>query len=443
MLTRIVILILFTVYILPLSAQNANKKWRKELHAQIVESPVFQKSFTGFYLSEAESETALYEYDADRYFTPASNTKLFTFYTALNILGDTLPTLHYQQSDTSIVFWGTGDPSFLNTYLPVDSTVLDFFINSKQPLYYSNHNFDDQRFGSGWAWDDYLYNYQPEKCTFPIYGNIVVFEKEENQANFSVTPEFFRNRVRLNPGLDGKYAKFRRLEFQNIFECNHQALASKPYVRERPFNYTSEFFLELLNDATGRTIQPYNGYLNIDSIQTVYSGIHVDSLYRLLLQPSDNFVAEQLLLTCSNELFGTQNTRQVIDYAVENLLNDLPDKPIWRDGSGLSRYNLFTPRSLAKLLQKIYKKIPEDRIFALFPAGGESGTIEKWYGGKEKPYVFAKTGTLSNKHCLSGYIKTKSDQVLVFSFMHQNFIDGTKPIKEEMQKVLEWVYENY
>lgn len=437
-------LLLFFCCLLPfqLSAQKGIKKLQKQLETQIIDSPTFTKSHTGFYLTEIDKEIPIYESNSNQYFTPASNTKLFTFYTALSILGDTIPTLHYQQLDTSIVFWGTGDPSFLNPYLSEDSTVLNFFVNNSLPLYYSNHNFRDERFGSGWSWDDYFYNFQPEKSSFPIYGNMVVFEKEETQANFSVTPSYFRNSVRLNPALDDKYPRFRRLEFANIFECNHQALAAKSYVRERPFNYSEKVFLSLLSEATKRNIQPHTDYLSIDSIQTLHSGIHVDSLYKLLLQPSDNFVAEQLLLTCSNELFGVQNTEQVIDYAVKNLLTDLPDPPVWRDGSGLSRYNLFTPRSIAKLLQKIYKKIPEDRIFALLPVGGVSGTIEKWYGGKEKPYVFAKTGTLSNVHALSGFIKTKSGKTLIFSFMHQNFTEGTKPIKEEMEKILAWIYDN-
>lgn len=442
--TRIILLMVIQCLIsYQLTAQKVNKKWLKNLTTQIEESPIFSQSFTGFYLSEPDAEVPIYEYDSDKYFTPASNTKLYTFYTALNVLGDTLPTLYYQKQREGIVFWGTGDPSFLNPYLSADSTILNFFKNTEQPLFYSNHNFQDERFGSGWAWDDYLYNFQPEKCAFPIYGNIVQFGHEKGRSGFEVSPAFFKNNTRLNPSIKSKRARFRRLEDSNIFECNPQALTGKSYEREVPFKYSPATFIDLLSTASGKDIQPFTGYLSVDSIQVLQSGIHADSLYRLLLQDSDNFIAEQLLLTCSNELFGTQNTDQVIDYAKANFLNDLPDEAIWRDGSGLSRYNLFTPRSMAKLLQKIYQKIPPKRIFALFPAGGVSGTIEDWYGGKENPYVFAKTGTLSNRHCLSGYLLTKSGKTLVFSFMHNNYVDGTRPIKEEMEKVLAWIYDNY
>jgi D-alanyl-D-alanine carboxypeptidase/D-alanyl-D-alanine-endopeptidase (penicillin-binding protein 4) len=70
------------------------------------------------------------------------------------------------------------------------------------------------------------------------------------------------------------------------------------------------------------------------------------------------------------------------------------------------------------------------------------GTIRNWYGGQESAYVYAKTGTLSNKHCLSGYLRTKSGRLLIFSFMHNNYVGSSTPVKEEMEKVLDWLREN-
>ena len=134
---------------------------------------------------------------------------------------------------------------------------------------------------------------------------------------------------------------------------------------------------------------------------------------------SDNFIAEQLLLMCADTKYGVLNSKKIIAFVKDSLLQDLPDELLWRDGSGLSRYNMFTPRSITRLLEKIHQELPEEQIFRIFPAGGASGTIEEWYGGKEQPYVFAKTGTLSGKHCLSGYIKTKTGKTLIFSFYAQ------------------------
>lgn len=439
-----ILLTVFCFAATTIQAQKSPKKLAKNLSEQIEESPIFSKSFTGFALLDASTQETLYEYEADKYYTPASNTKLFTLYTALNILDDKMPALYYQEQDSIIVFWGSGDPSLLHPFLPKDNTVLDFLKNTNKPLYFSTHNFESEHYGSGWAWDDFNYYYQPDKSPLPMYSNLVQFIREKRQATqgFRTFPPYFKNKVRLNPNIESKRAKFVRLEGENQFECNAQALTGRGYEKEVPFKYSHELVADLLSEATNKKIQLFDGYLGVDSIQKLYS-LPVDSVYQELMQESDNFIAEQLLLLCSNELFGVQNTERMIDYAKENYFKDLPDEPIWRDGSGLSRYNLFTPRSLVKLLLQIHQKIPQERIFNIFAAGGESGTLEDWYAGEDQAYIYAKTGTLSNKHCLSGYLIADSGKVLVFSFMHNNYVTGSKPLKEEMEKVLLWIRENY
>ena len=128
-------------------------------------------------------------------------------------------------------------------------------------------------------------------------------------------------------------------------------------------------------------------------------------------------------------------------YVLRYHLSDLPDEPKWADGSGLSRYNLLTPRSLVALLDKIQEELPRERLLSIFPAGGVSGTLRTDYRNGDKPYVYAKTGTLRNNHCLSGYLLTRKGRFLIFSFMNNNFTTSTSAIRKEMEKVLRQVYE--
>ena len=51
----------------------------------------FQRSFTGFALYDTEREEMVYTYQANKYFTPASNTKIFTLFAGLKMLGSQLP----------------------------------------------------------------------------------------------------------------------------------------------------------------------------------------------------------------------------------------------------------------------------------------------------------------------------------------------------------------
>jgi len=435
-------LLIFSVYSLFLSAQNAKLQG---LDTVFQKSSLFNQIFTGFALYEPEQDSLLYQRAADKYYTPASNTKIFTLYTSLAVLGDSIPALFYQETDSSFVFWGSGSPVFLYNRLPEDNSVLEFLRKQNKPLYFSTHNWKENRFGPNWAWDDYNYAYQCERTPFPIYGNHVTFLHKKGGLSFTAMPSYFQNKVSIDESLPNHYPRFVRELDKNQFQCNYAALTGDKYERFVPFRYSDELFVQLLSDTLERKIQLYEDVVQVADIQVFYADIPTDSIYQLMMQESDNFIAEQLLLTASNQLFGVQNAQQIIDFMKRTSLKSLPDEPQWVDGSGLSRFNLFTPRSLAKLLDKIYDLLPQERLLNIFPAGGVSGTIEDWYEAEKgkKPYVFAKTGTLSNKHCLSGYLLTKSGRVLIFSFMNNNYIGSSSPVKREMQRVLEYIRDTY
>jgi len=157
---------------------------------------------------------------------------------------------------------------------------------------------------------------------------------------------------------------------------------------------------------------------------------------------SDNFLAEQLLLLCSSTLSDTLSSSKVREYILENELADLKQQPRWVDGSGLSRYNLFTPESMIHVLSKLYDDIPRERLFDFFPAGGQ-GTLKDWYPGKPEPYLFAKTGSVGNNYNISGYLITKSGKILIFSFMNNHFRHPSSEIKKRMQRIFEALRDDY
>jgi D-alanyl-D-alanine carboxypeptidase/D-alanyl-D-alanine-endopeptidase (penicillin-binding protein 4) len=414
------------------------------LYRMLHESEVFSEIFTGFALYDPVQERFLMEKDAGKYFTPASNTKILTLYSALKVLGDSLPAFRYAVSGDSMIIWGTADPMFLHPELPADTLGFALLQDTTCQLFFSGHNYNDDRFGPGWAWDDYGYSYQPEKSSFPLYGNQVHFYRTKTGEGIAAYPTFFERKLVYNPVMGGNQPGVLRQEHNNIFEFNDPGLSGLPFDRLRPFNVTPKLIAQLLSD----TLQKPVGCLDLSQLSPMVVKTHhrslPDTLYRKLMQESDNFIAEQLLLACSEKLFGSQSTADAIRYAQDSLFASLPDRLLWRDGSGLSRYNLFTPRSMVGILELIRQEKPKPWRHTVFPAGGVSGTIEKLYAGADgKPYVFAKTGTLSNKHCLSGYLVTNTGRELIFSFMHNNYIQGTAPVKKEMQQVLEYIRDNF
>ncbi|MGZ3776244.1 MAG: D-alanyl-D-alanine carboxypeptidase [Mucilaginibacter sp.] len=172
---------------------------------------------------------------------------------------------------------------------------------------------------------------------------------------------------------------------------------------------------------------------------------NADTVYRHMLQPSDNFIAEQLLLVCSSVKFKVLNSDSVINYSKAHYLDDLPDQPQWADGSGLSRFNLFTPRSIVALLCKISDEMKNDSLLhSLLPAGGVTGTIRSAYKTDNgQPFVWAKTGSLMNNHNESGYLITRKGKHLAFSFMNNNFTRPSREIRDEMVRIITYIHDNY
>src|SRR5690606_3103386 len=152
-------------------------------------------------------------------------------------------------------------------------------------------------------------------------------------------------------------------------------------------------------------------------------------------------LAEQILMMASQSLSDTLSSDIAIDHMLNNYLLDLPDEPQWVDGSGLSRYNLVTPRTMISLLLKIKEEVPQERLFNILATGGVSGTLKNNYVADE-PYIFAKTGTLRHNHSLSEYLRAKSGKVLVFSLMNSNYTVPTNVLKSQMELILRQLYEN-
>lgn len=409
----------------------------KKIDTTFKKAETYNKGFSGLAVYDPSENKMIYERYSDKYFTPASNIKLLTFYTGLKILGDSIPALKYVVKNDSLIFWGTGDPSFLYQELP-ESSVYQFLKNSKEKLYYLPPVFTEAHFGPGWAWDDYNSYYSVERSAFPIYGNYVKFDFISGLDIPNSSPSYFEDNLVIEPDASPRII---RDPAANIFR-HKTFIGNKAFSQIVPFKYSPELFVELLADTLKKPVEliKYKSK-GFSDIKTLYS-LPADSLYKTMLQQSDNFIAEQILFMAAGKISDSLKTNIAIDYMKENLLKDLPDEPFWVDGSGLSRYNLISPRSMVKLLEKIIREVPQERLFNLMATGGKSGTLKNSYVADE-PYIFAKTGTLRNNHSLSGYLKARSGKVLIFSFMNNNYTVPSSEIKKQMEIILRKIYEKY
>lgn len=414
----------------------------RAMQNRVAQSPVFSQAFTGFTLLDPASGKILADYHGDRLFTPASNTKILTLATCLHVLGDTLPGMELIRAEGKRLFRGTADPTFLHPDFQAWQTCFDTLKRyiGDSVIYYYPRPFPVERFGPGWAWDDYNDDYQAERSQMPIYGNCMSLVPDP-KSGWRTEPPLLHHHVFSSPQ-GSKEVELKRLEHENSWVLTGDAPKSMLVSPMR-----MSIFGLLLADTLGfkveniaHTEHPYHRLFPVETLPSAPT----DTVLRRMMHQSDNFVAEQLLLVCSGQKFGVFQPDTVIKWALDSVMSGMPQRPRWVDGSGLSRYNLISPRSLAHVLLLLWHEQPQSKLLSLFPAGGVNGTISDWYKGKNgQPYVWAKTGTLSGVHCLSGYVRCQSGKVLIFSFMHNHFIGSNRPWKQEMQRVLEEVWERF
>jgi D-alanyl-D-alanine carboxypeptidase/D-alanyl-D-alanine-endopeptidase (penicillin-binding protein 4) len=393
---------------------------------QKVSTSFYDNQFTGIYIYDVKADKVLYNYNGDKYFTPASNTKIFTLFTGLTMLPDSIPAFKYSVNQDTLTIQGTGDPSFLHNYFK-DSTALKM-AEKYAKVNLIIDNIKDKRFGPGWAWEDFDSYFSAERSAFPMYGNVVTVQNEDS---ILVQPNYYQERIKITDNFYG------RKEFSNDFYFRKDRKSET----EIPMIIDSTLIVNLWNHISPNKVTIQKSTENKPT--TLAYSIPSDSLYRRMMEVSDNFLAEQILVLASSTLSDTLSSSRVRKHILENQLKELKQPPRWVDGSGLSRYNLFSPISFVEVLTKLYKTIPQDRLFNLFPVGGEFGTIKNWYAGKDKPYVFAKTGTVGNNHNVSGYLLTNSGKVLVFSFMNNHFKKTNDEVRTQMQEAFEWLRDHY
>jgi D-alanyl-D-alanine carboxypeptidase/D-alanyl-D-alanine-endopeptidase (penicillin-binding protein 4) len=403
-------------------------------------SAVVNNHFTGFALYDLDNKKMIYELNSDKYFTPASNTKLFTFYTCLKMLGDSVPALKYVMHGDSLIFWGTGDPSFVHSGLK-GMKAYNFLKNSSKKLFFSTGNYTSDIYGDGWAWNDYNDYYQAEINELPIEDNVALLYADKNDS-LQIKPAYLKRYLKRDSNDNTRNFRVKRDFLSNSFVYPPVA-PPKNYRQEIPWKISTELTLALLQDTLKKTVTPVHIPLPGEA-KTIYD-LNADTVYRHMLQPSDNFIAEQLLLACSSVRFKTLNTDSVIKYSKANFLNDLPDAPQWVDGSGLSRQNLFTPRSIIALLEKILDEVKNDTlVHSMLPAGGVAGTIKNGYKTDNgQPFIWAKSGSLNNNYNQSGYLVTKTGKRLAFSFMNNNYTVPTKEVRDEIIRIITYLHENY
>ncbi len=146
----------------------------------------------------------------------------------------------------------------------------------------------------------------------------------------------------------------------------------------------------------------------------------------VLMKVSQNQYAETLLKALGARRGGLGTTDAGRAAAIETFTawNIPADAYVMSDGSGLSRYNYAAPSTITSVLRRMHADVRHREAFqATLPVAGKDGTIAtRMSKTRAVGNAVAKTGSIANVRSLSGFVRTRDGETLVFSIIANDFV---------------------
>jgi serine-type D-Ala-D-Ala carboxypeptidase/endopeptidase (penicillin-binding protein 4) len=162
-------------------------------------------------------------------------------------------------------------------------------------------------------------------------------------------------------------------------------------------------------------------------------------IVRAILEPSQNWMTEQLVRTLGAEIGEEGSWPEGFDVTGDFLTGELGIDTLdvhFRDGSGLAAYNLITPRALIRVLDDARTR-PWSTAFrdAMAEPGRPRTTLAFRLRGLEGR-VFAKTGTISHVNSLAGFLLADDGRELLFVVMANGANLPARQVRDAIDSVV-------
>jgi D-alanyl-D-alanine carboxypeptidase/D-alanyl-D-alanine-endopeptidase (penicillin-binding protein 4) len=428
----------------------------------IANRPEYHRFRWGILIQTVSSSRTLYSRDAQQYFIPASNVKLFTTAAALLQLGSDfrIRTSVYGK-DGVFRLVGRGDPSLTDAQLrELAQQLHNQGVRQIQRLIVQDGYFQALPLHPTWEWEDIYADYAA-----PVNSLIL----NQNAVQLQLSPQELGQPVKIT--WNDPFAAFQwEIENQTLtvasgtnsgFEVNgilgksrfqirgQMAVDSPATVLSVPLRDPGEHFLQHFKLALiqqGITVAQSQVITSIEKVnEPELAFVESPPLFQLIAdtnQPSNNLYSEALLRTLGVKDSATinQDTATLGLNLIKSTLVNLglnPTSFILADGSGLSRRNLVSPESVVQTL-RVISQSPQAGIYRIsLPIAGVSGTLRNRF--KDTPaqgIVYAKTGTLTGIVTLSGYVDVPNYERLVFSIMVNQSDQPARNIRSAIDEIV-------
>ena len=102
------------IAVLQFSACSVQQKLQKAASQNIIKASNLSGAHIGIHVFDPASNTNLFSYQSNKYFVPASNTKIITCFAALKYLGDSVAAAQILATDSGMHVFATGILLFYN-----------------------------------------------------------------------------------------------------------------------------------------------------------------------------------------------------------------------------------------------------------------------------------------------------------------------------------------
>jgi serine-type D-Ala-D-Ala carboxypeptidase/endopeptidase (penicillin-binding protein 4) len=417
--------------------------------ATAIDRPQFSRARWGISLQTLARGDLLYSRDAQNYFIPASNVKLFTTAAALQQLGAQfqIRTSVYRTIAGGLRVIGRGDPSLTEPQLQALAKQVRQWEIRRITQLVADDYFQGPEINPSWQWEDIQADYGapvsslilnqntvkltaiPRQIGQPlslIWSDLIEGMQWQIENESIAVPKSESSTINVSRDSSAAVLKVTgQMGIEALPESVNLAVVDpkKYFLRHFQSSLAREGITEI-SLSTKQPPQDRQSTLVPRELAFVVS----PPLSELLVetnQNSNNLYAEALLRILGVRVEqltpATQTTEEIGLKIVRDTLTSLGVDPtgyVLTDGSGLSRQNLATPDAIAQTL-RIMANSPLASVYrASLPVAGASGTLKsRFQGTTAQGIVQAKTGTMGGVVALSGYINPPHYEPLVFSII--------------------------
>ena len=434
-----------------------------------IAQPRYGPSAWGIKVVSLDTGKTLFEQNAGKYFSPASNAKLYTSALALDHLGADYrikTSLYGAGRPTAegslkgdLIIYGRGDPTiaaslnggdYHKALEPLAEQLAQSGVRRIEgDLIGDESYFKGPPLGSGWEWEDLQWYYGAEVSALTINDNaldlkVVPAERIGIPCRVSTGPPTsfvtIINRTQtVAKGTESRIVVYRPVGENIIYVSGRLPLGDKGYNGAVAVHNPAGLFVAMFKDALARrgiavagrartTDWKYREVTPLDLTKLVELGsiqsLPVKDIVRETMKPSQNLYAQLLLLQvgavgCQVAGAGCQGaetagpppdhtTEQAGIEAMNRFLREIGVRQgdvVLEEGAGLSRKDLITPAATVELLKFMSRHRHGENYRDSLPVAGVDGTL------KNRMKSGPATGNVRAKTGSLSYVYTLSGYV--------------------------------